>query len=362
MGYMQAYRVGGGKNPDSAIRKVSLLLTGEGIDCDELGDDRPEIGCVLIDFAAGEELVLKTELTVPQLPQIVVASTLTLGTRQLDIADDFVSPDLPDPEIIRRVQCMENLNVRIREEVPEPTHTKIFLDGATDGDDAPLKRLAEILNGAEIEWEPLEEESDAEGTGIVYSYYRRASYARLLQRDYPGYVHVHIAPTSDLRVEALTIGDLSYTPSTTPEEITTRHKRLLHMMNRVRKPEDFRHDPLEHRSMSVLFVGDRNVGTTLRSNVGQGIELKTTSSVAGALVESKKHDAVLVYLGGKEDAKERFTFLQVLLKDKTTPPKALLFLKDAPAQIKVFCEKNAVTVIESKSSDDVREALLGIWE
>ncbi len=41
MGYMQAYRVGGGTNPDSAIRKISLLLTGEGIDCDELGDDRP---------------------------------------------------------------------------------------------------------------------------------------------------------------------------------------------------------------------------------------------------------------------------------------------------------------------------------
>ena len=362
MGYMQAYRVGGGKNPDSAIRKVSLLLTGEGIDCDELGDDRPEIGCVLIDFTAGEELVRKTEKTVPQLPQVVVASTLTLGTKQLNIADDFVSPDLPDPEIIRRVQRMENLNVRIREEVPEPKHTKIFLDGATDGDDAPLKKFAGILNEAEIEWEPLEEETDMEGTGIVYSYYRRSSYARLLQRDYPGYVHVHIAPTPELRIEALTIGDISYTPSTTPEEITARHIRLLHMINRVRKPDDFRHDPLEHRAMNVLFIGDRNVGTTLRGKVGEGIDIKSQPTVAGALVESKKHDAVLIYLGGKEDAKERFTFLQLLLKDKSTPPKALLFLKEAPAQIKAFCEKTGVTVIESTNSDDVREALLSMWE
>ena len=105
MGYMQAYRVGG-NSADSAIRKVSLLLTGEGIDCDELGEQRPDIGCVLIDFTAGEDLVRKTEQTVPQLPQIVVASSQILGNKQLAIADEFVSPDLPAPEIIRRVQCM----------------------------------------------------------------------------------------------------------------------------------------------------------------------------------------------------------------------------------------------------------------
>ena len=104
------------------------------------------LSCVLIDFTAGEELVRKTEKMVPQLPQIVVSSTLTLGTRQLNIAEDFVSPDLPDPEIIRRVQCMENLNVRIREEVPDPKYTKIFLDGATEEDDAPLRKFSQILN------------------------------------------------------------------------------------------------------------------------------------------------------------------------------------------------------------------------
>lgn len=361
MGYMQAYRVGG-NSAESAIRKISLLLTGEGIDCDELGDERPDIGCVLIDFTAGEELVRKTEQTVPQLPQIIVASTQTLGNKQLAIADEFVSPDLPAPEIIRRVQCMENLAVRLQEEVPEPKHTKILLDGETDGDDAPLKNLAQILNDAEIEWEPLIEENDDEGTGIIYTYYRREGYARLLQRDYPGYVHIQMAPTPELRVEALTVGDFSYVPNTLPEEITTRHKRLLHMLNRLRDPESFKVDPLEHRDMNLLFIGDRNVGTDLRGRLGEGFEIKTLATVAGALVESKKHDAVLVYLGGKEDAKERFTFLQLMLKDKNTPPKALYFPKEAPERIKTFCEKTGVTVIESQSSDEMRETLLGLWK
>lgn len=356
MGYMQAYRVGG-NNADSAIRKVSLLLTGEGIDCDELGDQRPDIGCVLIDFTAGEELVRKTEQTVPQLPQIVVASTQTLGNKQLAIADEFVSPDLPAPEIIRRVQCMENLSVRIQEEVPEPKHTKILLDGETEGEDASLKKLAHILSEAEIEWEPLKEEKDEEGTGIIYTYYRREGYARLLQRDYPGYVHIQMAPTSELRVEALTVGDFSYVPNTPPEEIVTRHKRLLHMVHRIRNPEDFKRDPLVHRDMNILFIGDRNVGTDLRSRLTEGFDIKTMATVAGALVESKKHDAVLIYLGGKEDAKERFTFLQLLLKDKATPPKALYFQKEAPERIKAFCQNSGVKVIESQSADEIKEIL-----
>lgn len=359
MGYMQAYRVGG-NSAESAIRKISLLLTGEGIDCDELGDQRPDIGCVLIDFTAGEELVRKTERTVPQLPQIVVASTQTLGNKQLAIADEFVSPDLPAPEIIRRVQCMENLSVRIQEEVPEPKHTKILLDGATEGEDAPLKNLAQILNNAEIEWEPLKDEKDEDGTGIIYTHYRREGYARLLQRDYPGYVHIQMAPTSELRVEALTIGDFSYIPTTPSEEIITRHKRLLHMANRIRNPEEFKQDPLEHRNMNVLFIGDRNVGTDLRGRLSEGIEIKTMATVAGALVESKKHDAVLIFLGGKEDAKERFTFLQMLLKDKNTPPKALYFQKEAPERIKAFCENSGVKVIETQDPEEMHKTLLGL--
>jgi hypothetical protein len=361
MGYMQAYRVGG-NSAESAIRKISQLLTGEGIDCDELGDERPDIGCVLIDFTAGEELVRKTEQTVPQLPQIIVASTQLLGNKQLAIADEFVSPDLPAPEIIRRVQCMENLAVRIQEEVPEPKHTKILVDGGTEEDDAPLKNLAQILNDAEIAWEPLTEENDEEGTGIIYTYYRREGYARLLQRDYPGYVHIQMAPTAEMRAEALSVGDFSYVPNTLPEEITTRHTRLLHMINRLRNPENFKVDPLEHRSMNLLFIGDRNVGTDLRSRLDEGIEIKTLATVAGALIESKKHDAVLVFLGGKEDAKERFTFLQLMLKDKTTPPKALYFPKEAPDRIKAFCEQTGVTVIESQSPDEMRETLLGLWK
>ena len=82
MGYMQVYRVGNSRG-ESPLGKISRLLTGEGIDCDDLGDDRPANGCVLIDFTRGEELVNETVSTVPQLPQILVASTMTLGMRQL---------------------------------------------------------------------------------------------------------------------------------------------------------------------------------------------------------------------------------------------------------------------------------------
>lgn len=361
MGYMQAYRVGG-NSAESAIRKISLLLTGEGIDCDELGDHRPDIGCVLVDFMSGEDLVKKTEQTVPQLPQIVVASTQLLGAKQLHIADEFVSPDLPDAEIIRRIQRMEDLVVRLCEEVPEPKHTRILLDGATEGEDAALEKLANTLNEAEIEWAQLEADSDEEGTGIIYAHYRREGYARLLLRDYPGYVHIQMAPTNELRAEALTVGDLSYTRSTSTEEILTRHKRLLQLIHRVRNPEEYRRDPLEHRDRRILFVGDRIVGSNLKNQISEGLDIRTTSSVAGAVGEAKKSDAVVIHLGAKEDAKERFTFLQLLLKDKETPPKALYFANEAPERMKGFCTQNGVTVIEDKTADEVQEMLLALCQ
>ena len=359
MGYMQVYRVGG-ERAESAMRKISQLLTGEGIDCDELGEQRPDMGCVLIDFTAGEDLVLQTEATVPQLPQILAASTQTLGGKQLEISDEFVSPDLPDEEIIRRVQCMQNMAVRILEEVPEPAHNRILLDGTTEGEDAPLEDLAGILNSAGIEWSLLEEETDTEGTGIVYTHYRRLSYARLLQTDYPGYIHIQMAPTPELRVEALTVGDISYTPNITAEVIAVRHTRFLHMLERLRNPDAFRRDPLDERALSVLFIGDRNLGTSLKNGMGEEVSLQTQASVAGAVTEAKKHDAVLIYLGGPEEAKERFSFLQVLLKQEDRPPLALLFLKSPPDQIRNFCEKQGVAIIESKSSEAVRDALLAL--
>jgi len=113
------------------LGKISRLLTGEGIDCDDLGDDRPANGCVLIDFTRGEELVNETVSTVPQLPQILAASTMTLGMRQLHLADDFVSPDMPDPEIIRRVTTMTEAAIRLVEEVPEPDKKRVLVDGGT---------------------------------------------------------------------------------------------------------------------------------------------------------------------------------------------------------------------------------------
>ncbi|MCZ6633683.1 MAG: hypothetical protein O7G87_09775 [bacterium] len=360
MGYMQVYRVGGEK-AESPMRKISQLLTGDGIDCDELGEFRPDVGCVLVDFTAGEEMVQQTELTVPQLPQILVASTQLLGSKQFGIADEVVSPDLDGAEIIRRVQCMQNMAVRLLEEVPEPDHTGILVDGDTEGDEATLKNLAEILNKAEIEWAPLQDESDGTGTGIIYTHYRRLSYARLLQRDYPGYVHIQMAPTPELRIEALTTGDISYTRRTNADEITVRHERFLHMLDRLRNPDKYRHDPLDHRAMIVLFIGERNVGNDLRTGISaEEIDFNVTPSVAGALSEALKSDAVLIDLSSMEEAKERLTFLQLLLKNEDKPPAALLFPKEASAQLKAFGEKNGVTIIESYTIDSVRDTLKGL--
>jgi hypothetical protein len=138
--------------------KISRLLTAEGIDCDELGNQRPDNGCLLIDLTEGDEELRKVSASVPQLPVILVASTQTLGERQMELTDEFVSSDMPDEEIVRRVQCMQNLAIRITEEVPEPAHVKVLLDGETEGEEANLLELAAILGGAEIEWEKLTEE------------------------------------------------------------------------------------------------------------------------------------------------------------------------------------------------------------
>ena len=54
MGYMQVYRVGTNAT-DSPLNKISTLLNGEGIDCVDLGVERPQMGCVLVDFTAGEK-------------------------------------------------------------------------------------------------------------------------------------------------------------------------------------------------------------------------------------------------------------------------------------------------------------------
>ncbi len=189
MGYMQAYRVGNSRG-ESPLGKISRLLS-EGIDCDDLGDTQPENGCVLIDFTAGEDLVHQTRNSVPQLPQVLVASTQTLGFRQLDLADDFVSPDMPAAEVISRVECLTNAAVRIVEEVPEANQTRILLDGET-GEEGSLRTLAELLTENEIEWTQLEDKNDPEGTGLIYAHYRRSSYARFLQGDFPGYLHIQM--------------------------------------------------------------------------------------------------------------------------------------------------------------------------
>jgi hypothetical protein len=356
MGYMQVYRVGGTRS-ESALKKISLLLTGEGIDCDELADNRPQMGCVLIDFSSGEELVKKTLQSVPQLPQIVVTSTQTLGSKQLAIADEFVSPDLPSHEIIRRVQCMDNLATRIQEEVPKPTHTRILIDGETEGDEATLKKLAGILKSAEINWEQLKEDNDKDGSGIIYTHYRRENYARMLQADFPGYAHIQMTLTAEQRNQALTVGDISYTPDVGKEEIITRHIRLLHMLDRLRNPENFKHDPLEHRNMTVFFIGDRNEGNDLRNSLTEGIDVTSSYSLGGAIAESKKHDAVIIHLGGNDEAKERLAFLQMLLKDQSAPPKALYFTGKPSERLQEYCQKNGVVVIE-KQNPNVRERLL----
>ncbi len=319
MGFMQVYRVGN-TSGEAPLGRISRLLTGEGIDSEELGNQQPENGCVLIDLMAGEDNVRKVAASVPQLPHILVTSTETLGSKQLDLTDEFVSPDMPDQEIIRRVECMQNMTLRIVEEVPEPIHTRVLLDGETEGEEANLKSLAEILNNAEIEWELLKDENDLEGTGIIYSHYRRLSYARLLQGDYPGYIHIQMAPTPELRVEALTTGDISYTPKSAPEEILVRHQRFLSMLERLRKPDASREISQEEQALDVLFVGDRNVGNTLRNRLSENVNLKSMATTAGGMAEAKKHNVVLIHLGAKEDAKERFAFLQMLLKEKDAPP------------------------------------------
>jgi len=179
----------------------------------------------------------------------------------------------------------------------------------------------------------------------------------MLQSDYPGYIHIQMAGTPELRVEALTAGDISYTPKVPAEEIVTRHGRYIEMLDRLRDPDRFREVTSQESAMSVLFVGDRNVGTTMKGRMSEAIQMTTAASTAGQMAAAKKHDAVLVQLGAKEDAKERFTFLQVLLKDPDHPKLALLFLKQAPDQIRAFCEKSGVAIIESTSSDVVEEAL-----
>jgi len=191
MGYMQVYRVGDSKG-DAPLGKISRLLNGEGIDCEELGNQRPENGCILIDLTAGEDVVQSVSASVPQLPSILVASTQAIGDRQLGLTDDFVSSDMGGEEIIRRVQCLQNTALRIVEEVPNPEQTRALLDGVTEGDEANLKELAACLNEAEVEWGKMEEKSDKEGSGIVYSHYRR----RLLRQTSPGrlpgvYAHPH---------------------------------------------------------------------------------------------------------------------------------------------------------------------------
>jgi len=345
---MQVYRVGnsGGESP---LGKISRLLTGEGIDCDDLGDVRPENGCVQIDFTKGEDLVNETVATVPELPQILVASTMTLGGRQLAIADDFVSPDMPDAEIIQRVTSMTNAAIRVVEEVPEPDKTQVLVDGGTTEED-PLHSFAKVLDENGIEWAALKEESDPQGTGVIYTHFRRLSYARLLQGDYPGYYHVQMAPTQEVREEALSVGDFSYiTSKISGEEVVARHARFLNVLSRLRNPDAVREDPLTERGLDVMFLGDRNIGNNLKNGFGDEIDLLTVASTAGAMAEAKKHDLVLIYLGGKDDAKQRLAFLQMLLKEEDKPGLALLFLKPAPDQLRAFCEKSNVTVIESKS-------------
>lgn len=359
MGYMQVYRVGNSRG-ESPLGKISRLLTGEGIDCDDLGDDQPENGCVLIDFTKGEELVKDTVANVPQLPQILVASTTTLGSKQLSIADDFVSPDLPDAEIIRRVTCMTNAAIRIAEEVPTPDKTRVLVDGGTTEED-PLHGLAKMLDELEIEWEPLEDENDPDGTGIVYSHYRRLSYARLLQADFPGYFHIQMAPTAELREEALSVGDFSYvTPKLESAELGERHARFMKMLGRLRDPDAVRDESPSGNALNALFIGDRNIGNNLKNGFGDEIDLDTMATTAGAMAEAKKHDLVLIYLGGKEDAKQRLAFLQMLLKEDDHPELALLFLKQAPDQLRAFCDKNGVAVIESKSPTEIADSLLAL--
>lgn len=360
MGYMQVYRVGANE-VDSPLNKISTLLNGEGIDCMDLGNERPQSGCVLIDFSTGEKLVHQVSGMLPQLPSIVVTSTRLLGEKQLGIADEFVSPDLPAEEIIRRVERMHSLAMRVVE-VANPTHTRILLDGDLSKEDAPLYEIATTLSMEQIEWSPLEtgEEQDSEGTGILYTAWRRITYAEILMRDFPGYVHIHIISLPEQLEDAMTVNDLVYPPRTNREEVLTRHRRLLHTLERLRNPDAFRNDPEMTRPPNVLFVGERQLGNALKQKFGEAIKFTVQPTSAGVRSEAPKNDIVLIHLGAKEEARERLALLQLLLKMEPRPQLALLFLGPAPDQIKSFCEKQGVAVIESKQSAEVQEKLLAL--
>ncbi len=115
-------------------------------------------------------------------------------------------------------------------------------------------------------------------------------------------------------------------------------------------------------AIDVLFVGDRNVGSNLKSGIGDDVNLSTMASTAGGMAQAKKNELVLIHLGGKDDAKERLAFLQMLIKDPEHPDLALLFLKEAPDQLRVFCEKSNVAVIESKNASEIRDAIVSMFE
>ena len=358
MGYMQVYRVGSNE-PDTPLNRISTLLNGEGIDCMDLGNERPRSGCVLVDFSTGEKLVSQVQGMLPQLPNIVVTSTRLLGEKQLAIADEFVSPDLPDEEIIRRVERMHSLAIRIVE-VQTPVHTRVLLDGDLSKEDSPLHDVATLLSAEQIEWLPLEsgEEQDPEGTGILYTAWRRITYAEILLRDFPGYVHIHLASTQEHLTDAMTADDLVYPPRVNREEVLARHRRLLHLLERLRNPDAFRNDPETTRAPNVLFVGDRQLGHAMRQKFGEAINMTVQPSVAGMRTEAPKYDIILIHLGVKDEARERSQLLQLLLKLEPRPQIALLFLSPATDRIRSFCEKQDVAVIESKQAGEIQEKLL----
>lgn len=134
------------------------------------------------------------------------------------------------------------------------------------------------------------------------------------------------------------------------------------MLDRLRNPDDVLDGPSSFNTLDVMFLGDRNIGNNLKNGFGEEIDLHTVASTAGAMVEAKKHEMVLIYLGGKEDAKQGLTFLQMLLKEEDKPNLALLFLKQAPDQLRAFCAKNNVGIIESKSPGEIQDDLLKLSE
>jgi len=176
----------------------------------------------------------------------------------------------------------------------------------------------------------------------------------------PQLPHILVTSTAALGSRQLDLCDECVSPDLPDQEIVARHPKFLKMLERLRKPDDFRELSTEESALDVLFVGDRNVGNALRTKMSDAINLKTQASTAGGITEAIKHDAVLIQLGGKEDAKERFTFLQVLIKAKEHPALALLFLKTAPDQFKSFCEKNGVALIETGDAEEVQKVLTGL--